>query len=153
MSRLEKYKLNLSRHKSDFVSACFEIIQLPLPDDAEYAGLYYVNDGRSLIPFAMAWMTLDMSIDTCYPSPLSRFTDELWEWSDEDLDEGVHEDAEEYLFQWASDCWNEAGGEKYSPLFVLYDQGSMDIYDLCTLDELTDNDLEQRLKNRTSQDI
>lgn len=145
MNHLEAYKQKLATLRSDFIIACSEVIQLPLPSDADFAAFYYQVDGQSAMPLALAWMTLDGSADICYPSPISRFADVRWEWSSEDIDEGINEEAEDFLFQWLSECWKAAGGARYSPLFVLYDQGGMDIYDLCTLEELTDEAIEQRL--------
>ena len=145
MSRLAQYKQQLAHHRPEFVSACRETIAIPLPNDADYAGLYYQVDAQSLLPVTLVWITLDQSIDTCQTSPFGRIQTQPWAWTDEDLDLSVHEDAEEYFFQWASECWIEAGGKDYSPLFVLYDHGSMDIYDLSTLEELTDEVIETRV--------
>ena len=122
---------------------------MPLPESADYAGLYYQIDGQSILPVRLAWMTTERSIDNWQTCPFCRINTEPWEWTDEDLDLSIHDDAEEYFLQWASACWNEAGGKNYLPLFVLYDHGCMDLYDLSTLEEISDNDVEQRISRKT----
>ncbi len=152
MTRLEEYKRELEQHRPDFVAACKKILRIQVPEAADYGGLYYQIDGDRLIPFALTWTTRDnrhVAPDVC---PFKEFESADWEWTDEDLDDCVHEDAEEYLFEWASKCWIEAGGRAFSPLFVLYDHGSMDIYDLNTLDLLSDEDIENRLASSLQAD-
>jgi hypothetical protein len=145
MTRLEEYQRGLEKYRSEFVAACEEVLRGPIPDVADYGGLYYQVDGCRLIPVSLSWITRDNRHANPEVCPFRRIGAADWIWTDEDLDNCVHEDAEEYFFEWASKCWIEAGGRSFSPLFVLYDHGSMDIFDLNTLELLSDEDIESRL--------
>jgi len=147
MTRIELYKRQLDQHRSDFIATFAEVLRSPVPATADFGSLYYQNDGSGLIPVSLSWMTRDnshISPDIC---PFAKFARTEWIWTNEDLDNCVHEDADEYFFDWVSRCWIDAGGGSFSPLFVIYDHGSMDILELGTLKTLSDEDIEKRLNN------
>ena len=149
MERLETYKQELNKHRAEFVAACAKTLQSPVPETADFGALYYQVDGRRLLPVTLSWMTRDSGHIPPEFCPFARFQEAEWIWNDEDLGNCIHEDAEEYFFDWVSHCWIDAGGKSFSPLFAIYDHGSMDVLDLCTLEELSDEDIEKRLKNST----
>lgn len=147
MTRLEEYKRELEQHRPDFVAACKKVMRAQVPEAADFGGLYYQSDGDRLIPVTLSWITRDNRHITPGDCPFEELAEVEWSWTDEDLDLCLHEDAEEYFFEWASRCWLEAGGRAFSPLFVLYDHGGMDMYDLTSLELLSDEDIENRLAN------
>lgn len=148
MNKIDIYKQELSKHRLEFVAACEKVIKSPVPAKADFGALYYQIDVRRLIPVSLSWVTLDSGHISPEVCPFSRFQNAEWFWNDSDLDDCLHEDAEEYFFDWVSRCWIKAGGKSCSSLFVIYDHGSMDILDICSLEELSDDDIEQRLKKR-----
>ena len=145
MTRLEEYQARLTKCRSEFVAVCVQVASSPVRSGFDYAGLYYQYDDQSLIPISLVWITHPggQNIDSGFPFKALRSLE--WQWTDSDVDEGVHEEGEEILFEWISKCWIEAGGESFKPLFVLYDHGSMDIYDLRTLDLMSDEDIDNIL--------
>lgn len=145
MTRLEAYKRELNNHRTEFVKACATTLQSPLPAAADFGALYYQTNGDCLIPILLSWMTRDSGHIAPELCPFARLHSAKWHWTDEDLDCGIHEEAEEYFFEWVSRNWIEAGGKNFFTLFVIYDHGSMDLLDLCTLEELSDEDIGQRL--------
>jgi hypothetical protein len=145
MTRFEEYKQQLGQHTSEFVAACKEVVRTPIPAGFDFGGLYYQVDERRMIPVSLSWITRDNRYGNAEACPFGRFEEVEWIWTDEDLDNCVHEDAEDYFFEWVSRCWIEAGGRDFSPLFVLADHGTMELLDLNTLKELSDEDIERRL--------